>query len=278
MERIITQLIQLQQLHFTLLEQRTLVPEGHLVDLENSIRTLMEELPPKIATLYRTLQERHDVAVVPETKGTCSACGIALPTSLTSEILSKKGIQQCPNCMRILYPFEGAPGQLSKDLKKTGKPRAGVAKFSSAELMLPQIEAGDRDAAIAELIQLMAEQGFVGNPEGLLRAALGREAIVSTALDHGLAFPHVRGVEAGGLTFALGLKKRGFKFDPSQGRLTRIVFFIVIPSAVSVFYLQVLAGLIKAFQEEDARKQILACKTSEEMWTALKRLTKKTIP
>jgi PTS system fructose-specific IIC component len=143
--------------------------------------------------------------------------------------------------------------------------------------MLPRIEAQERDAAIAELIQLMAEQGFVENPQDLLGAALRREAIVSTALDHGLAFPHVRGVEGGGLIFSLGLKKRGFRFDPAQGRLTRIIFFIVIPSATSVFYLQVLSGLIKAFQEEGARKKLLACATATEMWTILKGLTKKTI-
>jgi mannitol/fructose-specific phosphotransferase system IIA component (Ntr-type) len=179
--------------------------------------------------------------------------------------------------MRILYHFEGAPRQLGRDLKETGKPRAGVARFSAAELMLPRIEAEERDAVIAELIQLMAEQGFVENPQDLLGAALRREAIVSTALDHGLAFPHVRGVEGGGLIFSLGLKKRGFRFDPSQGRLTRIVFFIVIPSSTSVFYLQVLSGLIKAFQEEGARKKLLACETATAMWTILKGLTKKTI-
>jgi mannitol/fructose-specific phosphotransferase system IIA component (Ntr-type) len=277
MDRIIKQLIQLQELHFTLLEQRTLVPEVQLVDLENSIRTLVENLPPKLAKLYRVLQERHHAAVVPETKGTCSACGISLPTSLTSEILSKKVIQQCPNCLRILYPFEGTPQQLKRDLKETGKPRAGIARFSSAELMLPHVEADNRDDAIAELIRLMTEKEFVENPEGLLAAALRREAIVSTALDHGLAFPHVRGVEGGGLTFALGLKKRGFTFDPSQDRLTRIVFFIVIPSAVSVFYLQVLSGLIEALREGGARKELLACETAEQMWKTLKGITKKTI-
>jgi mannitol/fructose-specific phosphotransferase system IIA component (Ntr-type) len=278
MDRILKQLIQLQELHFTLLEQRTLVPEVQLVDLESSIRRLIEELPPKIATLYQALQKRYPAAIVPEIKGTCSACGISLPTSLTSEVLSKKGVQQCPNCLRILYPFEGTPRQLKRDLKQTGKPRTGVARFSSVELMLPRLEAEDRDTAIADLIQLMAGQGYVENPEEVLAAALRREAIVSTALDHGLAFPHVRGIEAGGLTFSLGLKKRGLKFDPSQDRLTRIIFFIVIPSAVSVFYLQVLSGLIKAFQEESERKKMLACETPEQMWALLRGLTKKTIP
>jgi mannitol/fructose-specific phosphotransferase system IIA component (Ntr-type) len=278
MERIIKQLIQLQELHFTLLEQRTLVPKGQLVDLENSIRELMGGLPPEIAKLYRRLQKRYNAAVVPETKGTCSACGISLPTSLAAAVLAKKGIQQCPSCMRILYHFEGVPRQLKKDLEQGGKPRAGVARFSSAKLMLPQIEAEDRDGAFAELVQLMAEQGFIENPEDVLGAALRREAIVSTALEHGLAFPHVRGAAVGGLSFALGLKKRGIRFDPSQSRLTRIVFLIVIPSATSVFYLQVLSGLIETFQEKKARKQLLACKTSQEMWTTLTGLTKKTIP
>ena len=278
MERILKQLIQLQELHFTLLEQQMLIPKTQLVDLENTIKALMGDLPQEIATLYRDLQKRHTAAVVPETKGTCSACGISLPTSLTADILSKKGIQQCPSCMRILYHFEGAPRQLKRDLKQTGKPKAGVARFSSAELMLPQIEAEDRDSAFAELIQLMAEQGFVENPKDVLAAALRREAIVSTALDHGLAFPHVRGVAVGGLAFALGLKKRGIRFDPSQNRLSRIVFLIVIPSATSVFYLQVLSGLIETFQEKKARKQLLACTTSLEMWKTLTGLTKKTIP
>jgi PTS system nitrogen regulatory IIA component len=277
-DRILQQLLQIQELHFTLLEQRTLVPKGYLVDLENSIGTLMDDLPPKIATLYKGLQKRHLAAVVPEIKGTCSACGISLPTSQMAGILSKKRLQQCPNCRRILYPFEGAPRQLIRDIKQTGKPRTGVARFSSEELMLPSIEARNRDNVIAELIQLMAEKGFVENHEHLLTAALRREAIVSTALDHGLAFPHVRGVEAGGLTFSLGLKKSGFKFDSSATRLTRIVFFIIIPSAVSVFYLKILSGMIETFREESARKQLLACETSGQMWTTLKGLTQKTIP
>jgi PTS system nitrogen regulatory IIA component len=166
---------------------------------------------------------------------------------------------------------------LKKDLDQTGKPRAGVARFSSEELMLPRLEAESRDDAISELIELMAQKGFVENPGELLEAALRREAIVSTALDHGMAFPHVRGIEGGGLIFSLGLRKRGFKFDPHAGRLTRICFFIVVPSATSVFYLQVLSGLIEALCEDSARKKLLASETPQQMWTALKGLTQKTI-
>lgn len=278
MDRILNQLIQLQELNFVLSEQRTLVSKSRLTDLENSIKALIANLPQEIATLYRGLQERSQAAVVPEANGTCSGCGISLPTSLASEIRTGKGIRQCPNCRRILYYFEGAPRQLKRRLERTEMPRAGVARFSSKELMFPRIEAEDRDNAIAELIQLMATKGFVENAKSLLTAALRRESIISTSLEHGLAFPHVRGVEGGGLTLSLGLKKQGLKFDRSKGRLTRIIFFIVIPSAASVFYLRLISGLIETFREDRARKKLLACKTSEEMWTALNTLTQKTIP
>jgi mannitol/fructose-specific phosphotransferase system IIA component (Ntr-type) len=278
MDRILNQLIQLQELNFVLAEQRTVVPKSRLTDLESAVRALMENLPQKIATLYLGLQKRHQAAVVPEAHGTWSGCGISLPTSLAGEIRTGKAIQQCPNCRRVLYHLEGAPRQLRRRLDKTGRPRVGVARFSSKELMVPWIEAEARDDAISSLIQLMAANGFVENPENLLGAALRRESIISTALEHGLAFPHVRGVEGGGLTFSLGLKKQGLRFDRSKARLTRIVFFIVIPSAASVFYLQLLSGLIEAFREDNARRKLLTCKTSEEMWTTLNTLTEKTIP
>jgi mannitol/fructose-specific phosphotransferase system IIA component (Ntr-type) len=278
MDRILNQLIQLQELNFVLAEQRTLVPKFRLTDLESSVTALMENLPQEIAALYRGLQKRHQAAVVPEAHGTCSGCGISLPTSLAAEIQTGKGIQQCPSCRRVLYHLEGAPRQLRRHFGKTGRPKVGVARFSSKELMLPRIEAEERDDAISGLIQLMAAKEFVENPENLLGAALRRESIISTALEHGLAFPHVRGVEGGGLTFSLGLKKEGLRFDRSKARLTRIIFFIVIPSAASVFYLQLLSGLIGAFREDSARKKLLACKTSEEMWTTLNILTQKTIP
>jgi mannitol/fructose-specific phosphotransferase system IIA component (Ntr-type) len=278
MDRILNQLIQLQELNFVLAEQRTLVPKFRLTDLESSVRALIENLPQEIAFLYRGLQKRHQAAVVPEAHGTCSGCGISLPTSLAAEIRRGKGIQQCPNCRRVLYHLEGAPRQLRRRLDKTGRPKVGVARFSSKELMLPRIEAESRDDAISGLIRLMAANGFVENPENLLAAALRRESIISTALEHGLAFPHVRGVEGGGLTFSLGLKKQGLRFDRSKARLTRIIFFIVIPSAASVFYLQLLSGLIEAFREDSARKKLLACKNSDEMWTMLNTLTGKTIP
>jgi mannitol/fructose-specific phosphotransferase system IIA component (Ntr-type) len=101
---------------------------------------------------------------------------------------------------------------------------------------------------------------------------------MTTAVHTGLAFPHVRGVEGGGLTFSLGLKRDGLEFGAPDGGLTQIIFFIVIPSAASGFYLQLLSGLIQALQDESARQTLLASATPAEVWENLTRLSQKTIP
>jgi len=267
----------LQELYFAESEQKSLATDVHSEELEKSIQELIENLPSEIASLCQRLRRRDLAVIVPVAHGVCSACGMALPTSQTYEIEATENIYQCPSCSRILYSWPGAPRQL-KSVGPIGRPRTGVARFSNKSLMRPALEAETGEGVLSELVHLMAREGFVENPEGLLEAALNREVIMTTAVNNGLAFPHVRGVEGGGLTFSLGLKKEGLEFGAPDGGLTYVIFFIVIPSAASAFYLQLLSGLIEAFQEEVARERLLECTTPDELWETLTCLSQKTIP
>ena len=275
--KLLNDLIQLQDLNFTLAEQQALLSDVCLMELEDSIKSLSKNLPKQLLHLFDTLHTRYTTAVVPVTGGICSGCGVALPTSQAYELHVTKEIMQCPRCARIIYPREGSPRQLKRISKHTEKPAVGIARFSSSQLMIPNLNAKTREEALTELIGIMADEGFIEEPKTLLTAALNREAIVSTAVEYGLAFPHVRGVEGGGLIFSLGIKKQGIKFGAPKDRLTRIIFFIVIPFAASAFYLQTIAGLMETFRETEARDKLLAAETQEEMWKALSALTKKTI-
>jgi mannitol/fructose-specific phosphotransferase system IIA component (Ntr-type) len=277
MNKLLNQLIQLQDLNFTLAEQRALLAETFLMELEDSINVLSKNLPKHILQLFDTLHKRYATAVVPVTGGTCSGCGVTLPTSLAYEVHMTREIMQCPRCTRIIYAGEGSLRQLKRIAKPGEKPTAGIARFSSSQLMIPGLEAKSREEGLSELIGIMSSEGYIENPENLLTAALNREAIVPTAVEHGLAFPHVRGVEGGGLIFSLGMKKQGLKFGAPRDRLTRIIFFIVIPFAASAFYLQLIAGLMETFRETEARDKLLECSTPDELWKTLITLTKKTI-
>jgi len=276
MNKILNELIQLQELEFALMEQRQLVDESGLADLEKSIATLMAGLPDNVAAVYSRLKNQGPPVIVAETDGRCSACGMSLPTAQVGSIIAAESLQRCQNCNRILYHLEAAPRQSPSDPRQK-RAQAGVARFSSVDLMLPRLEADNGRDAIVELAELMAAQGFVENPEPLASAALRREASAPTALGHGLAIPHVRGVEGGGLTFSLGLKPDGLKFGPSAKEPANVVFFMVIPAAASSFYLRLLSGVIETFRKETARDKLLACETPEKMWKVLSKLTAKTI-
>ena len=90
----------------------------------------------------------------------------------------------------------------------------------------------------------------------------------------------VRDVEGGGLTFAVGLKEKGIEFGSPDGVLSKIFFFIVIPTPATAFYLRLLAGLVRTFESADARKALLDCENSSQlqMWKTLTKLTRETIP
>jgi mannitol/fructose-specific phosphotransferase system IIA component (Ntr-type) len=161
--------------------------------------------------------------------------------------------------------------------RRSEPPKVGIERFSSVDLMIPRLEATDRDGAIAEIAHLMEEKKFIDSGSLLTGEALKREAIVSTAVDHGLAFPHVRGVDGGGLTVALGVSEKGLKFGGASRTLTRVIFFMTIPTAASAFYLKLLSGLTQAFRKEEAREKLLACEKPEDLWKQLVKLTKTTI-
>ncbi len=280
MQKVINHLVQLQELTLARAEQETTMPGGQLSQLDTAIQTLVDDLPVDIQSSFSRMLKKSPLAIVPVANKNCSACGMSLPASLIQTVRSAERLQTCPNCGRLLYFTTIAPRRIvaaGSGRRRNDPPKVGIERFSAPDLMIARLESTDRDGAIAELCHLMEEKQFVDNGQLLCEEALKREAIVSTAVDQGLAFPHVRGVEGGGLTLACGISEKGIKFGGPSRTLTRIIFFIVIPTAASAFYLKLLSGLTEAFRKEDARVKILAAETPDALWKTLVKTTKSAV-
>jgi len=267
-------LIQLQELLLIREVQKVHGETEHLDTIDDSVNTMTKQLPSDLRALFLKLKNKDRNIVVPIADGNCSVCGMRLPISLIQAVRLGREIQCCPNCARILYDASSSPRHIGRKPRRSEPKKLGIARFSSPELMIPLLQATDKEGAIAELASKMEDAGFVDSGEKLTEEALRRESIISTAVDHGLAFPHVRGVEGGGLTLALGLSSKGIRFDGPEQQLTKIVFFMVIPTAASAFYLKILAGLTETFMKTDARKKILAEKDPAKLWKALVKVTR----
>jgi mannitol/fructose-specific phosphotransferase system IIA component (Ntr-type) len=185
----------------------------------------------------------------------------------------------CTTCGRILYDNTGAVASARKadaiDDENVSKVR-GIARFSSAALMIPSLTACTMEEVIAELSRAMAADGYVSDGEALARLALEREAVLTTRMEKGVAVPHVRGVEGGSLAFALGTSKEGIVWDDS-GEKVNFVVLSAIPSAGSAFFLRLMSDLMGVFRRKASRQALLDAESPAELWTALDKATGRTI-
>lgn len=278
MKKIVNHLIQLQELLEARAQHAALGGGERMGELEASIGGMLKELEPATAGVFVKLHQRGHTAIVPVVNGACTGCGMALPISQVHAVRAALQLHQCPNCSRFLFAPDRIAGKRPSVANAGRLPRAGIARFSSPRLMIPSLKADGRDDALAEICRVIEAEGFAEQGATLVEHALRREAILPTALDNGIAFPHVRGVEGGGLTLALALKPRGFRFDPGTRGLTRIVFFVIIPAAASAFYLKLLAGLTKTFSVAENRQKLFDADSPDALWRTLCQCTRRAIP
>ena len=274
MQPIINHLVQLQELIVARAQQEAGMPGARLDQLDESIQSLTKELPEEVSGQFSRLLKKSPLAIVPVVNGVCTACGMTLPVSLVHQVHAAEQIYQCPSCARLLFHRAAGARNTRKAPRRSDPPKIGIERFSAETLMIPALKGSDRDAVLAEMCQKLHAEGFVDDPGKLLESALKREAIISTAVESGLAFPHVRCVEGGALTFALGIAPKGIKFDPAGKATTRAIFFMVIPTAASAFYLKLLSGLAQVFQKQENRDKLLEAETPEKLWKALVKTTR----
>lgn len=280
MQSLINHLLQLQELVLILDEHRATGDGSHLERLTKDVEDLAAGLPKTTGDFVKRLLKNDHVFTAPMHNGVCAICGMRLPIGLVQSVrqthdLQSDDLHTCPSCARILYEASDNAHWIGETQSRTEPRKIGIARFTSQSLMLPGMKATKRDAAIIELANAMQDAKFIDDAAKLVTAAIERENVLSTAMENGLAFPHVRGVEGGGLTLALGTSRKGIRFD--GGRTVNIVCLITIPTAVSAFYLRLVAGLAESFSKPHNRESLLAASDQEMLWKALGKATRNTV-
>jgi mannitol/fructose-specific phosphotransferase system IIA component (Ntr-type) len=277
MQRLVNHLSQLQELVLIRDEHRATGDGSHMKRLNDSIDQLTDKLPRDVKSLYIRLYKKNHIVMAPMYNGCCSICGMRLPVSMVQSVRICKNMQNCPSCARILFEESDAPHWVGEKMSRATPSKSGISRFSAETLMLPGVKANNAAEAITALANLMADQSYISNPDKLIESALEREAVLSTAMERSsIAFPHVRGVEGGGLTMAMATSKEGFVFD-GEGSKVNIVFFMTIPAAVSAFYLRLMAGLTESLSKEQNRKALLSADSPVLLWKTLCKATRYTV-
>lgn len=197
-----------------------------------------------------------------------------VPIAQAQQVKLAQHLVTCSSCGRMLFEAEGDAARNVAEKGDRDDVKTGISRFSAESLMVADLGACSREDAIAKLAAAMEENHFISNADSLVSSALERESVLSTAMGEGLAFPHVRGVEGGALTLAMGVSKEGIDWD---GAKVHLVFLSAIPVAVSAFYLRMMAGLAQAFNKPANREAAFAANSQSALWKALVRATRTTV-
>ena len=271
MKSQINTLRQLQELVLTRDEHNQTGDGSHLDALNDSIAALQQKLAPQIAGVYDRLYKKNHIVISAMTNNCCAVCGMQVPIAQVQQVRLGQHLVTCSSCGRILFAADEDAVVNTSEAPDRDNPKTGISRFSAEELMIAGMDATTREDAIAQLAGVMEGNGFISSADNLVAAALERESVLSTAIEGGIAFPHVRGVEGGGLTLAMGVSKKGIDWD---GEKVHIVFLSAIPVAVSAFYLRLMAGLSQSFAKDANRKAVIDAKDSASLWKALQKATR----
>ena len=273
MKNQINTLRQLQELVLIREEHHKTGDGSQIEALNDQIDELKSRLTPQVAGVYERLYKRSLIVMSAMTDGNCAVCGMQVPIAQAQQVRLAQHLVTCSSCGRILFSDDGDGVRNVTEKPDREDVRTGVSRFSAECLMCPELKATTPQDAIAELAQLMEDGHFISSADALTAAAMGREAILTTAMEGSrIAFPHVRGVEGGGLTFAVGVSRAGIDWDGTN--TANIIVLSAIPVAVSAFYLRLLADLVHSFKKGDAFDSLMAADSPSEMWKTLVKVTR----
>ena len=229
---------------------------------------MVEGLEGEALAIYKRLLSKGRIFLSPLSRGNCSACGMKVPTSLLQHVIAKDVFVCCGNCGRLLYVPEVKATGIRAD---EPDPKFLLSRFSHPKLMVPQLKATTPDAAMEELAAVLEKEKVIADAKAVVAAAREREKILTTAVGHKLAFPHMRGVEEGVLTFACGVSPAGIDWN---GKMVNLVFFTTLPVVASPFYLKLIAAICKTFEDEEKLPFVIASGDAKTLWKELNKATR----
>jgi len=128
------------------------------------------------------------------------------------------------------------------------------------------LEASDKQGAIYELIELLAERGKVTDVETVREAVWQRESTRTTGIGHGLAIPHGKCDCCEGLTMAIGMPAEPIDFQSIDGKPVRLIILLISPVDQTGPHIQALATVSRMMTDANFRKSITEATSSEEVY------------
>lgn len=141
-----------------------------------------------------------------------------------------------------------------------------IDALSSERCLL--IQAERRNAALREICRHAV--ALLPDSEAFLQALFEREALMSTGLGDGVAFPHARSKQVQDFFIVAGLARQGINWDALDERPVKLIFTIAGPMDRQEHYHTLLANLASLLKTPGLKESLLESENAIDFHTKLK--------
>lgn len=142
-----------------------------------------------------------------------------------------------------------------------------LGNLLSANAILPEMQATERYAAIAELVNLLVDREQIASEdkESILGALRAREETMSTGIGFGIAIPHASSEKVSKVVACFGRSSAGIEFESLDNQPVKFVVLFVVPKDQFQTHLRTLAAIAKFLNDRGVREKLAVAKTAAEI-------------
>lgn len=143
-----------------------------------------------------------------------------------------------------------------------------IQDLLNKKVMLLDLQATTKEAAIDEMINSLVENGVVTDFDVFKAGIMGREAQTSTGLGDGIAMPHSKNAAVKEATVLFAKSNKGVDYESLDGQPTDLFFMIAAPEGANDTHLAALAELSKYLMQDGFADRLRKVTSPDEVIAA----------
>ncbi len=141
-----------------------------------------------------------------------------------------------------------------------------LTEILKPECVKVPLQAKEKQAAIFELVDLLADQTGLSDRQQLKDAIWQREQTRTTGIGHGIAIPHGKTAGCPKLCMAVGLAPNPIEFGAIDGKPVDLILLLASPLDQTGPHIQALASISHLLTVVEVRSAIKAAKSNQELY------------
>jgi fructose-specific phosphotransferase system IIA component len=141
-----------------------------------------------------------------------------------------------------------------------------LTEFLQAEDVKVPLTATGKEAAIYELVDLLADHGAVSDRAGFKAAVWQRESMRTTGIGHGVAIPHGKNAGCVRLCLAVGRPAQPLDFGSVDGKPVDLIFLLGSPPDQTGPHIQALANISRMLSDSGMRQAIRTAMSAADLY------------